>query len=517
MRTPLCLVLSFVACGAVAGWLTAGLLPEPPRADELQIWTEPYRLERRADEGFEVRDGRWLRVPRLFADFDLHLDIELGPDMDVDLLARHVEPRYVQGRIEPFTERFVALRLTTGREGSAWRTREQALFGERGVGASLAPGLPATVWMQGRGRLLRANVAGRWTDWCEAEDSEGMFAVVAHGGTAVLSRLVIENRGVARTWLRSPWAWSALGAFGGLLLAAVALCSGRVPWRVVAVVVVLVVGGAWGNVHRSDLEPLRLPPPGALLALLAAPLLLAGGALATRAARRDVPRVLTFAVALVLAFALRDHGLAALRSDTRAVDAVFGADAGNALGEALAGIVRGPFQLHDPATDAGGVFLLGGRLLYGRLGPDTEHLEPLLAGALRGRLARKIPVVSLPTEEQHAHAAQQWAVFLGFYTGYRPRVLVFGVAATEGDLDEAGERRSWPSTLAATLREARQHARAHGAQLVLFTEAGLDDDLAGVLRTFAGDGVPLVVAEPGESADALGRRLTDTIEPLLRE
>jgi hypothetical protein len=517
MRAPQVLAGFFVVCGAIAGWLVAGLLPPQPLPDELQPWRQDYRLERRASDPFLVSDGRWLRVPRLFADFDLHMDLELGPDMDLDLLVRQVEPRLVQGRIAPFQERFVALRLTTGREGPAWRTREEALFGERRLGASLAPGLPATVWVQGRGRLLRANVAGRWTDWCEAEDTEGMFALVAHGGNAVLQRLVIENRGVPAAWLRARWTWVGLGALAGGLLAAVAAWVGRVGWLPALLLGGMLAGSAAWRVHTGPLEPLRSPPPLALLLLLAAPTVLAASALAAAAARGAATRLVVLVVGVALWFTGLDVAGDQLRSDTRAVDAVFGPRAGSALSEALAGIVRGPFALHSPHDEQHGVFLLGGALLYGRLGPKTEHLEPLLAGTLRGRLGRPVPVVGLPTEEEHAHTQQQWQLFTRFYTGYRPRVLVLGVAQTEGDRDAAGARRAWPGTLEATLRAAQSHARAHGAALVLFTEHGLAEDLFAVLRAAATDGVPLVVAAAAEPASDVARRLADAIEPLLRE
>jgi uncharacterized protein YqgC (DUF456 family) len=511
MRSLPLLVLFFVGCGGLAGWLVGGLLPPEPTLDELQTWTDDYRHERPSGDPFVVSDGRWLRVLRLIPDFDLHMDVELGPDMDLDLLVRHVEPRLVQGRVEPFTERFVALRLTTGRDGPAWRTREQALFGERGVGSSLAPGLPATVWMQGRGRLLRANVAGRWTPWCEAEDTEGMFALVAHGGTAVLQRLVIENRGVANAWLARQSSWGLMGAFVGLLIGAVAAMR-RPPWAAALCLGTFVVAYATWRVTGVELQPLRMP----LLSLLAAPASIAVGILVAAWARTRWLQLAVFAGAVVLCAAADSHARDQLRSDTREVDAVFGPDAGNSLSEALAQIVRGPFGLHSPADEQHGVFLLGGRLLYGRLGPTTEHLEPLLRGELRGSLGKPIAVVGLPTEEGHAHVRQQWRMFRSFYTDYHPRVIVLGVPITDGDRDDAtGESRSGPVTLSETIGTAREYARAHDAALVLYTEAGLSSDLLDVLRRTERDGVPLVVADDGEEAAAVAKKLATAIVPLL--
>lgn len=516
MRSFLLLSLFLVGCGAAAGWLVGGLLPPAPRDDELQTWTGDYRLERSTGDAFVVSDGRWLRVLRVMPDFDLHMDVELGADMDLDLLVRHVEPRPVQGKKPEFTERFVALRLTTGREGPAWRTREQALFGERGVGASLAPGYLATVWVQGRGRLLRANVAGRWTSWCEAEDTEGMFALLARGGTAVLQRLVIENRGIPNAWLAWRGTWMLLGALGGVLLAAVAAGQrSRSPLTMLLLGAWIIGSVAWRGAN-AGLEPLRMPPPAALLSLLAAPVLLAAGVLLARGVRAVLLQVLVGLAALGIWLAVDGVGRDLLRSDTAAVDAVFGAKAGNSLSEALAQIVRGPFGLHSPVDEQRGVFLLGGRLLYGRLAPTTQHLEPLLRGELRAGLGRPIAVVGLPTEEGTAHAQQQWAMFTGFYTGYHPRVIVFGVPVTEGDRDATGKPGSWPSTLAETLRQARDYARRHDAALVMFTEAGLPGDLLEVLRATERDGVSLVVAGEDVPPAILAKQLAKVILPLLK-
>ncbi|MBL9077668.1 MAG: hypothetical protein JNL08_09200 [Planctomycetes bacterium] len=516
MRTLLLHALLFVGCGAVAGWLVGGLLPPAARADELQPWTTSYRDERPDGQPFEVKDGKWLRVLRLFPDFDLHMDLELGPDMDLDVLVRHVQPRLVQGEVTPFTDRFVVLRLTTGRLGPAWRTREQALFGERRSGASLAPGLPATVWIQGRGRLVRANVAGRWTDWITAEDTEGMLALVAHGGTAALQRLVVESRGATGAWLRWRATWPWLGALAGAVVAAVLAVGRRLPGPAACLLAACVpVSVAWA-VARAPLEPLRQPPPVGLLLLLAAPHAAVLGVLAAASLRRSAARAAALLLAGAAWFGAEALADRALRSDTAQVDACFGPRAGSAASEALAGIVRGPFGLRSAADANSGVFLLGGRLLYGRLAPAVEHLEALLGGELRARLGRAVPVVGLPTEEDHAHAQQQWTLFTRFYSAFAPRVVVFGVPATEGDLDALGVRRTFPSTLEALLRQVHASVSERGAALVLFTEPGLAEDLLAVVRAAAAAGVPLVTAGADEPNGALARRLADAIAPLLR-
>lgn len=382
------------------------------------------------------------------------------------------------------------------------------MFGERRVGSSLAPGIPATVWMQGRGCLLRANVAGRWTPWCEAEDVEGMFALVAHGGTAVLRRLVIENRGVAHAWLTRRWSWLLLGACAGLLLGGVGV-GRRVPVGAGLCLGATLVGLVAWQVVGTDLQPLRMPPPGALLALLGGPTALGCTFLAATWAQRRWLKVVLLIPGLGLWTGLYSLSSDLLRSDTREVDAVFGPVAGNSVSEALAQIVRGPFGLHSPADEQRGVFLLGGRLPYARLGPATEHLEPLLRGELRGKHGTPVAVVGLPTEEGRAHVRQQWAMFSRFYTGYHPRVIVFGVPVTEGDRGEAS------IVVQDTLAVAREYARSHDAALVLFTEADLAAELLAVLRTAERDGLPLVVADDGEAPAAVAKKLAAAILPLL--
>jgi hypothetical protein len=512
---PLLLSLFLVCCGAFAGWQVASLLTPQPRADEIDVWFDDYRLERRGSDGFAVSDGKWLRVPRLFPDFDLYMDVELGPSMDLDLLVRQVEPRLLQGRLRPFAERFSALRLSTAGAGPAWRTREDVLFGSRGAGADVAPGLLATVWVQGRGALLRANVAGKQLPWFQADDAYGGFTLVARGGTAVLQRLVIENRGVPASWRWSAAFWILMGALGGGFVALGALARGA-PWHFALAGVWLAGYLAWWVGSGVDPAPLRWPPPGALAMLLGANCLFAAFAVWAAGSRRVLAALAGVAIAAVAQQFAMDEVRGQLQLDDRAVEAVFGPAAGNGLAEAHAQIVRGPFGLHTPGAPEPRVMLLGGQLLYGRLGAPDEHIEPLLTGILRRELKKPVAVASLPTID--GHAAQQWQLFTRFFAaGHDPNALVFGVPAGEDEPDPTnGEPRSSAAAVERTLQQARAHAREHGCALVIFTEAGLRADILAVLQAAAADGVPLIIAGDGEGGAPLAQKLAAAILPALR-
>src|SRR5689334_12705038 len=143
-------------------------------------------MEWPGDKALMRSDAGWLEEPRLFADFDLQVDVDLSPGAELDLLVRRVEPRPLGEERLPFQGRFTVLRVGTGKEeGPGWRTREQALF-EPGGGVTIAPGIPATISVTGRGRTLTANVAGKKLGSCEAADALGSFALIVRGGKAAV-------------------------------------------------------------------------------------------------------------------------------------------------------------------------------------------------------------------------------------------------------------------------------------------------------------------------------------------
>ncbi|MBL8749303.1 MAG: hypothetical protein JNK78_09085 [Planctomycetes bacterium] len=504
-------------CGVFAGWRTASLLPKSPLPDEPAIWTDDYRLIRKPENAFELGDGRWFVVPRLFRDFDLQMDLELGENVDVDLLVRQVEPRLVQKEIRAFPGRFVSLRLTTGKEGQAWRTRDEALFGPRGEGASLAPGLVATVWLEARGRTLRANVAGKTLPPFEADDDYGALTLIARGGKVALQRFVVTNRGGAEPWSAQPGFWVAIGVVGAALVLAVA--SMRAAGAVVTALlgVLLVCSGEW-IARCVAVAPLAVPASGPLLALLGGAALFASAIVVVRAIGAPIARWIAVAAVFGGFVATAHLARAALRPrpSTR-LDAVFGPDSGSTPSEAMAQLMRGPRGLLGPpeenAKDAR-VVLLGGQLLYGALRPPEEHLQGLLQAELRGATKKAAEVVTLPTMD--GHTAQQWELFSRFFTGHRPRVLVFGVPADEAAEDPStGKPRSFASTLAETIRAARAWTRENGAALVLFASAAVPGDLRDVLREAERDGVPLVFANDGDAPAAVAKKLAAAAGPLL--
>jgi len=497
MRSNALLALFFL-CGAFCGWLVGRLVPAELTNGALEIHAQD--LPRGKEH--EITDSKWLPVLWLFADFDLHMDVELGENMDLDLLMRQVEPRIAGNQLTPFHGRFTVLRLSTRAAGQPWLTREDALFGESRGGAELAPGLTATVWVQGRGRMLRANVAGKWLPWFPATDEFGSFALVAHGGKAVLRNLIIETKGLPAPWRLSRWTWIVIGMLGGLFAAAVA------RWRRATVLrSVLVMAGMVATVwvligSQFTLDPWIVPEATGLLIVLGGSSVLAAAVLAARRAR-DVPVLGLAVIAFVVAWLPSRDGW---RTDNTRLDEVFGPKSGSTVSEALAQRVRSHYQVHSVEPAEHRVFLLGGQLLYDRGAPE-QHLEPLLTGDLRVALQKVVDVPCLPTVD--GHTAQQWRMFTQFFTGYRPDVIVFGVPRDEAVTDPAtGKPRSYPSTVAATLHAAREHC--------LVADAGLPGELLDLLRAAERDGVPLVVAAPDEQPAALSKRLTAAIAPLLQ-
>ncbi len=498
-------------CGIAAGWLVAGAVPPAPRHDQQGLYFDDYRYEPHAGTVMAVDPGRPLPIPRLLPDFDLELDVELGEHTEVDVLLRQVEPRYLQNEYEQFDGRFTALRLSTVAVGAPWRTRDEALFGARDGGVELAPGILATIWIEARGRHLRANVAGRQLPWTEADDEYGMLALVAHGGKAAVHRLVIHNLGMPRAWLWQRGTWLVLGGLAGALLLLVLWWRAATPSLHLLAGAFLVVM-TWALAKRVRPE-LALPPPSLLVGILALGVLTGSVVIARGLA---LVGVLAAASALAVVCEPLSHHPASAQ-----LTAVFGPKSGEAPAKALAGLLRGPNGIHDPRPVERRVFLLGGSLLLDRTPFAADgapsHLEPLLTGELRRALhlrADQIDVVSLPTVD--GYSPQQWRQFVTFYTTYAPQVLVFGVPRDEAAVDPAtGAPRSSPAVLAKTLGEARAYAAAHAARLVLFGERDLPADLLAVLQAAAAEGVPLVLAEPGEAPVATAQKLGRAIAPLL--
>lgn len=501
MRPGLLASLFVVLCGVIAGLCVWQLVPAPFRAGIPNLHQQDFRFVRNESSAFEVSDAKWFAVPWLYADFDLTMDVELGEGMTLDVLLRQVEPRVLGSELVPFHGRFTVLRLSTIGSGTPWLLRGEALFARHGRGAELAAGHTATVWVQARGRALRANVAGTWYPWVLADDVYGALTLVATGGKAVLQSLVITDRGQPDAWLWSGWLWASLGGLFGLVLLAVTSVYGDRAW-----VGIWFVGFAWLFQRQVEgLAPLALPPVPTMVAVLG---VAAVSSLVLCRGLRGARYLLFLGVLWLVA---NGSPVSADPSDPR-LDSTFGPAAGASLSEALAQRVRGPFEVHDVSPAERRVFLLGGQLLYNR-GAPTEHLEPMLAGDLRTRLRAPVDVPCLPTQD--GYSAQQWRLFEQFYSGYRPHVLVFGVPRDEAAPGADGRPRSSPDELLQTLRAARAFCRENNAQFVLLTEHGLPRDLYAAVQQVAADGVPLVDIAAGEAPAEISRRLADVVAPLL--
>lgn len=497
----------FVLGGGIAGWLVGGVVPDELRAPHLHL--QDFALARPAGAPVEVTETTWTFLPLLFGDFDLQLDVELAAGTDLDVLVRQVEPRLVDEQLLPFHGRFVVLRLTTGTDGPGWLSREDAVLGPRQRGASVAPGLPATVWIEARGRRLTANVAGKPQGEFVADDTYGMCTLITRGGKAVVHSLTLKARGQHAAWVGWRWAWAALGALGALAIGLTAQRRGFLaPWLLTGAAVPGLL--AWLASNRADLD-LAWPPAWALAAMLAGCLLAAAARLA-----RGAWVLLPVALAALL-LALGDRPL---RHAAPAMDAVFGPDAGRQIAEAHAQYVRradgGLLSVQEPGRR---VFLLGGQLLYDRAlseaidASGNGHLELLLRGPLRA--ACKQPVVVACTPTLDGTVAQQWRLFTSCYTGYRPSVVVLGVARSELALDDRGRPRSTPGEVRGTIAAARAWCAQNGCELVVFGDTGLSDDLRRVLRDVADAGATVVQAVDGAAPRDIAAQLAAVIAPLL--
>ncbi len=542
-------------CGALAVLLAQVGLRRESRPNEPGLHRDVFQVARPEGRPVVVTPDNWRPIPLLFADFDLVCELELSPGAELDVLIRRVEPRPVQGVALPFQGRFEVLRL----RGEApqqdedpahgWLHRDEALFGD-GRGLSVEPGVRATVWIQGRGSRLTANVAGVTLPAVMAVDDHGSFAFAVRNGRALLHNLTITP--VAGDGWGLAWWW---GGLVGLGLGLLARLLGVRPTTLWALAPLLPIGALLGrSVAFARLLPLTVPDPIsiALAAFCLAPLLLVDW-LPGRG--RWQVRVLLLlpmalgAVVLLLEAAVRGEDARAADREHPAVDLVFGPAAGEGLADALAGRVHGALEVHATGGERPVVFLLGGQLLWAATADPQLHGEVQLKVALHER-GRAVDVIASPTVDGHAH--QQWLWFDLFGWGFRPKVVVFGVGADEAVAVPGGDAaarlgasaewrehrlvlgpfaaprgwigrqgpgpegpRSTPVGLRAILRRVRADCAEKGVALVLAAGPGLSADLLGELRTVAADGVPLLEIQGGEEPAAWAGRLAGLVAPAL--
>lgn len=502
-------VLWCVLCGALAGWFVAGVVPAALR----QPYLDPhdFHLARSKDDVKRITPSLWWFEPRRYGDFDLLMDVELGENVDLDVVLRQVEPWFVDEQLPAFQGRFGVLRISSRQRGPGWHRREQALQAPDSGGIEIAAGLPATVKIEARGRVLRANVAGHKLPPFVVDDHFGMFTLLTRGGDAVVHSLSVKNLGPHRPWLWSRWWWCLLGAIAALVAVAIARATGERYGDLVA----SSFGPpllAWLLARRVDVE-YGLPSPAALLCLL-----LTCSSVWLLRRRRDVrlqyayrngpmglfARTGSLFVVFAIALSAGSTADALFRRDHADVDALFGPRAGNQVGEALGGLVRGPQGLHDAGRPGPRVFLLGGRPLYDR-GAPGEHLELQLASLLRQAKQKPVDVPCLPTVEPTPR--QQWRLFATCYQRYRPDVIVFGVGPDVAETPLA--------QLGPTVDAAKAWCKEHGASLVLFADAEALPAMRELLQKAAGDGVVFVAGAGGAAPRALAQQLADAIAPLL--
>ena len=503
---------ALLACGLVAGWSLGGVVPAGLLEEcEQRVVQRPFRLS----DAQRVTEDSWLFLPQLWGDFDLQMDVELGADAEVDVLLRQVEPRLVEEVLQPFAGRFAALRISTDGDGAGWRTREQALLGPRGSGVGVEPGRVATVWIEARGRTLTANVGGKRQPSFEADDVYGMLTVLVRGGDAVVHRLEIDARPVAAAWRWSRITWLCCGLLAAALVAAAGALLTRARRFVVAGGALLGVAVA---LSRPVELPLLFPDLAGMVALLAAAAAAAIAVVALRGRAQTVAAVIVAAGVAALwarpAFVSATVGRAVGLPSSAEVDAVFGPDAGEQLSKALGQLVRMPGAIVPRQKRGKRAFLLGGEWLYNR-GEPGEHVGLQLGALLRGAFGPGADAPSLPTVD--GYSAQQWRLFDGFYQGFAPDVVVFGIGDGEDARRPAdGRALSSAAALTATLRAVAEDCRARGRGLVLFLDVGAPRSMRAAARRFAGDAVPVVELTDEIPRTEVARRLFAALEPLLR-
>jgi hypothetical protein len=548
------LVLGVVAALAVL----IGAPDEPPRPRLLTVAT-PIN----APGGKAITPERCLELPPRYGDFDLRCVVELPADGELDLVFRKVEhwgPRDVQ--LPLFHPRFAVLRMSTRAEGKGFLTREEALFGKPEGGVLMSPGEPgASLVLECRGRTARAEVNGMVFGPFETADEFGNVALLVRGGTAVVKDFVITPwpavappRPSSRLALEVFLVCALVGGAGGLLG-----WFGTSPWQLVgAVVIGLLAAWAASSTVFAELLPAVRHTDAALIAtaLSGLPAALMVAVCWPRRWLRIVATVVIGGLGMAAAvdFALRHEGRRLAPFEDERLDLVFGPESGTAPFDAMTRMLRCEFVAHTllPPPQRYDVLLLGGKRFFDHHQPGSveNNVGARLPGMLQQRLGlgldKRVEVAAVPTELSHVY--QQFLLFTNYYHEYRPRVVVLGITAEEGEsmhhlparqvvadveqrapvalgLFELWRRRSrgvavlqTPDELALTLAELHTVCRRLESRLVLAVDAGVPAPYRAAVQKFAtAQTVPLVagfdldaeVYPVAQLADALGRLLIE--------
>ena len=515
-RSDIAAFVILSCAGFLAGHLALGCRRPEPLLGEVGIHVEPFRMTRSAGDPFFVTESSWLELPMLREDFDLMADVELSEGAELDIVLRRVEPRPLQGVSLPAHGRFVSLRLSTKQDGAPWRLPTAALLGEPG-GARIGAGLPASVQVKARGRTLSGSVAYKPLPEVAAQDDHGSLALIARGGSVAIRTLHVLP--VPRANELSPrWLGLAVGAALGALAAALR----RGPVRALLAGAGLVSASfAFCLAVAPCLLPLTQPDAfqEQSASLLGIPLALAF-VFASAQRTKALCLVAVGLVSTALWSSIVVDGIRSRFPATPELDAVFGESARETVVETLAQRVRGPSSIHTKSALEQGqsrVFLLGGQLLWRRGAAPSDHVEPMLAGELRGEDPKRpaVEVVTLPTED--GFASQQWGMFSRFFRGFAPAVVVLGVPRDEDAHDRSGAPRSSPDALRRTIAEAKSGCAEIGAKLVLLADNGLSEPFLAVLRSERDAGLELVEVTDNDAALGIARKLAAALRPLLQK
>jgi hypothetical protein len=537
-----------ITCGAAAAFLLGRPGPVPPAPVHEQAFRlaqqgddVPGAVRRRAagEHALRVTPAKPLLLPYVFGDCDLFATVTLPRLGELDLAFRKLEPAGTHGR-------FSLLRLSADRDGPAWWTREQALFaGDRGGGLRVAAGLPASVRLELRGRVARADVAGRAAPSFEAVDDRGSFAFVVRGGEAEISHLQVVALPAPAG---APWPV----AVGGLLGALVAMgCAASRRWRRWAALALL-PAAAWAT-HRllaGQIVPGALAGEAGTATLLAALALFALAVGRPGAAARTALRlllVLAFAGALLEVFARLEASRLAALQDPRH-DLLFGVDSGPAPFDALAKQLHGKNEVHAAEPDLERVVFLGGGPMF-EADLDRAHHLAVQATARAGHLlGQRLVAAVFPTP--FPHTLQQTALFQRYYADAYPALaVVLGVdrweALREGTAsartrlaraDASGGappasyalellRPAWaapariasPAELQATLEEFVTFCAHRGLPLILATHAAIPGPYLAVVEAVArAHSLPLVCGAMTEDDRARTEDLARVLVQVLR-